>query len=82
MIPSLEKQIKFLIISSSLAFWNIPSKKVSNCADRIGKLISGNDEFTDVIKLKQAFGGTGYNEQIRHFPDFASRMYFMEQMND
>lgn len=34
------------------------------------------------VKLKQAFGGTGYNEQIRHFPDFASRMYFMEQMND
>ena len=29
------------------------------------------------VKLKQAFGGTGYNEQIRHFPDFASRMYFM-----
>ena len=57
-------------------------KKVSNYADRIGKLTSGNDEFTDMIKLKQAFGGTGYNEQIRHFPDFASRMYFMEQMND
>lgn len=34
------------------------------------------------VKLKQAFGGTGYNEQIRYFPDFASRMYFMEQMND
>lgn len=29
-------------------------------------------------KLKQAFGGTGYNEEVRHFPDFASRMYFME----
>ena len=32
------------------------------------------------VKLKQAFGGTGYNEQVRHFPDFASRMYFMEQV--
>lgn len=30
------------------------------------------------VKLKQGFGGTGYNGQVRHFPDFASRMYFME----
>ena len=32
------------------------------------------------VKLKQAFGGTGYNEQVRHFGDFASRMYFMEEV--
>ena len=30
LIPSLEKQMKFFIISSSRAFVNIPSKKVSN----------------------------------------------------
>lgn len=30
------------------------------------------------VKLKAAFGGTGFNDQVRHFPDFASRMYFME----
>lgn len=30
------------------------------------------------VHLKQAFAATGYNEQIRHFPDFASRIYFME----
>lgn len=29
------------------------------------------------ISLKQAFGATGYSEEIRHFPDFASRMYFV-----
>ncbi len=29
------------------------------------------------IHLKQSFGATGYSEQVRHFPDFASRMYFM-----
>ena len=29
------------------------------------------------VRLKQAFGGTGYNGEVRHFPDFASRMYFM-----
>ena len=31
------------------------------------------------VKLKPAFGGTGFNDQVRHFPDFASRMYFMEE---
>ncbi|HOO27676.1 MAG TPA: alpha-galactosidase, partial [Lachnospiraceae bacterium] len=30
------------------------------------------------IKLKQAFSGTGFNENTRHYTDYASRMYFME----
>ena len=30
------------------------------------------------VKLKQGFSGNGYNEEVRHFPDFASRIYFME----
>ncbi len=29
------------------------------------------------VKLKQAFSGTGYNEEVRYFVDFSSRMYFM-----
>lgn len=29
------------------------------------------------VKLSQGFNGTGYNDQVRLFPDFASRMYFM-----
>lgn len=32
------------------------------------------------VHLKQAFAATGYSEQIRHFPDFSSRMYFMEEV--
>ena len=31
------------------------------------------------VKLKQAFGGTGYNSEVRYFQDFAARMYFMEE---
>lgn len=31
------------------------------------------------VKLKQAFGGTGFNGEVRFFPDFGSRMYFMEK---
>lgn len=31
------------------------------------------------VKLKQAFAATGYSEDVRHFQDFGSRMYFMEE---
>lgn len=30
------------------------------------------------VKLKAAFAGTGYSEEVRYFPDFGSRLYFME----
>ena len=30
------------------------------------------------VRLKQAFGGTGYNDQVRYYQDFGSRLYFME----
>lgn len=32
------------------------------------------------VKLKQSFAGTGYNDQVRYFQDFGSRMYFMEEV--
>ena len=31
------------------------------------------------VKLKQAFGGTGYNNEVQYVQDFAARMYFMEE---
>lgn len=34
------------------------------------------------VKLKQAFGGTGYSKEVRTFQDFASRIYFMEEEQD
>lgn len=30
------------------------------------------------ICLKQSYGGTGFNDRVRVYPDYASRMYFME----
>ena len=30
------------------------------------------------VHLHPAFGGTGYNENVRYFPDFASRLYLMD----
>ena len=32
------------------------------------------------VKLSQSFVGTGYNEQVRYFPDFGARLYFTEEM--
>ena len=34
------------------------------------------------IKLKPAFAGTGYDERVRFFPDFAARIYFMEKTGE
>ena len=28
--------------------------------------------------IATTFAGTGYNENTRYYPDFASRLYFME----
>ncbi|MCR5837250.1 MAG: alpha-galactosidase [Lachnospiraceae bacterium] len=33
------------------------------------------------IKLSQAFAGTGYNEKTRYFPDYGSRMYFVDRID-
>lgn len=33
------------------------------------------------IHLKQSFAGTGYNKEVRYFPDFGARMYFMEKVD-
>ena len=34
------------------------------------------------ICLKPAFAGTGYNSDTRLFPDFSSRIYFMETLDE
>jgi len=31
------------------------------------------------VHVSPAFGGTGYNDKVRHYPDFASRLYFMDE---
>ena len=33
------------------------------------------------VKLKPAFSGNGYNENVRYFQDFGARMYFMEAVD-
>ncbi len=51
---------------------------------RMVKMGEEKEEFTakgltlmQGVRLRPAFSGTGFNEETRLFPDFASRMYFM-----
>lgn len=40
--------------------------------------VSGSVLMSGGISLKPAFSGTGFNENVRVFPDFSSRLYFLE----
>lgn len=54
-------------------FVRMPGEK--ECCVSAGKLLMESG-----VKLKQGFGATGYAEDIRFSQDFASRMYFMEEV--
>jgi alpha-galactosidase len=41
--------------------------------------VSGSVLMNGGLKLKQAFSGSGYNDEVRFFPDFGSRLYFMKE---
>ncbi|MCR5345369.1 MAG: alpha-galactosidase [Lachnospiraceae bacterium] len=42
-------------------------------------ILSGEEAMLSGIRLKQAFGGVGFNERVRLFTDFSSRLYYMEE---
>ena len=65
-----------------------PSSPASSLFDSLGSSKAAETEDCYVygdalmysgVKLKQAFGGTGYNDEVRFYQDFGSRMYFMEE---
>ncbi|MBE5912733.1 MAG: alpha-galactosidase [Pseudobutyrivibrio ruminis] len=39
----------------------------------------GNTLNSNGVKLVQSFVGTGFNEEVRYFPDFGARLYFVEK---
>ena len=45
-------------------------------------VVSGDTLMYAGYNLKQAFSATGISDQVRHFPDFASRLYFMEAVEE
>lgn len=57
---------------------NIVAKFVKMDGETEDTYAYGDSLMYSGVKLKQAFAGTGYNEEVRYFQDFASRIYFME----
>ncbi|MCR5250726.1 MAG: alpha-galactosidase [Lachnospiraceae bacterium] len=57
---------------------NILSKFVKLETEKEEHLIMGSALMRAGLRLSPAFAGGGYNDKLRYFPDFASRMYFFE----
>ena len=66
-------------------------KQDSVLHNTIAKFVKMNGEKEDLyaygdtlmyggVRLKQAFAGTGYNDEVGYFQDFGSRIYFMEEV--
>ncbi len=61
---------------------NVIAKAVKMNGEEESCIVSGRILMSSGIALKQAFSGTGFNENVRMFPDFASRMYFIEAVGE
>lgn len=59
---------------------NLIAKFVKMDGEKEDYILSGSVLMNSGVHLKQAFGATGYNEETRFFPDFGSRLYFMEEI--
>ncbi|MEG2018211.1 MAG: alpha-galactosidase [Clostridium sp.] len=61
---------------------------IHNVVAKVVKLDSEVEDYTVTgsllnnagIKLKQGFSGTGFDGEVKHFPDFGSRIYFMDEV--
>ena len=62
---------------------------IHNIIDKIVKMPGEQEDVTAKgsvlmnagVKLKQAFSGTGYSEEVRFFADYFSRLYFIEAVD-
>jgi len=61
---------------------NVIAKFVKMGGDAEDCTLRGDALMNAGVALKQAFSGTGLNENVRVFPDFASRLYFIEAVED
>ena len=66
------------IAQDSLAH-NLIAKFVKMDGEREDLYAYGDTLMHNGVRLKQSFGGTGYNDQVRYYQDFGTRMYFMEK---
>ena len=57
---------------------NLIARFVSMGGEAEDYTVKGSVLMNAGVALRQQFSGTGLNEQVRVFPDFSSRMYFIE----
>ena len=60
---------------------NIIAKHVKMGGETESVTASGDLLMHTGVALTSAFSGTGFNEKVRVFPDFASRLYFIEAID-
>lgn len=58
---------------------NVVAKFVTMPGETEDYELYGDTLMNSGIRLKQAFAATGFSDEVRHFPDFASRLYFIEK---
>lgn len=56
---------------------NMLARLVNMSTEKEEVVLCGKELMRAGVKLKQSFSGNGFNENVRVFPDFSSRMYFM-----
>ena len=57
---------------------NVIAKAVKMNGEQEDLTAAGEMLMNSGVLLKPAFSGTGYNENVRMFPDFAARIYYIE----
>ena len=75
-------QVAPIHIKQNSLLHNAIAKVVHMPGEKENCISSGKLLMESGVKLKQGFGATGYSEDIRFTPDFSSRMYFMEVVDD
>ena len=60
---------------------NLVAKFVTMPGESEAVTASGSLLMKGGVKLKQAFAATGYNEDVRYFQDYGSRIYFMKDVD-
>ena len=76
---SLINTIEPFHVKQDSAIHNLIAKAVKMNGEPENCIVTGDVLMSTGVALKPAFSGTGFNENVRVFPDFASRLYFIEQ---
>ncbi len=76
---SLVNMISPVYVKQDSLVHNVIDKMVKLPGDVEDEVASGDALMDCGIKLKQAFAGTGLDENVRVYKDFETRLYFMEE---